>query len=77
MKVRPARAGSLESAMAEVCEVDSREALIDLLQQRGYPASDLNVTIAHYCHDDRIGWNTHLVCVDGHGALFADRKGFP
>lgn len=31
-----------------------------------------NVTCEHYAYDDRIEWNTFLICVNGNAALFAD-----
>lgn len=31
-----------------------------------------NVTVRPYGRDERIGWDTHLICIDGKAALFSD-----
>lgn len=56
---RPQR-GSLEEAMKEVVELTDVEALAEHLDV------DVDtITAAWYAWDDRIGWDTHIVCVDG------------
>jgi hypothetical protein len=75
MKIRPALSGlTLEEAMARVAVVSSREELLIYLQQHfdfWNPTAD-NVTIKPYGRDERVGWDLHLICVDGKAALFSD-----
>jgi len=60
--------------MAKVREVSSwSELMADLrLQYYFWEPTDENVTIHYYGRDERIGWDTHLVCVNGKAALFTD-----
>jgi hypothetical protein len=74
VKVRPAAGIELDEAMKRVVEVADRAALLRHLEEHyGFwkPTTD-NVTIEPYGFDERIGWNTHIVCVDGKAALFSD-----
>lgn len=75
MKVRPAGGGrTIDEAMALAHDVDSWDTLLKTVKVGFYfwdPTPD-NVTIEWYCYDERIGWDTHLVCVDGKAALFTD-----
>lgn len=60
--------------MAKGAVVANREELLAYLQQHfaSWSPTDGNVTIEPYGRDERIGWDTHLVCVDGKAALFSD-----
>jgi len=77
MKVRSAGSfHTLEEAMQTCVEVKSRASLIQYLKKQ-YPywhPTDANVTIEPYGQgiDERIGWHTHLICVNGNAALFSD-----
>lgn len=75
MKIRPAQSGlELEEAMSRVVEVADEATLLRYLEKHyGFwkPTRE-NVTIVPYERDERIGWDTHLVCVDGKAALFTD-----
>ncbi len=80
MKVRPA-AGmgmTIDEAMARVFEIKDRPGLIAYLKENFYwwGPTDTNVTIEHYGFDERIGWDTYLISVNGNAALFADRGDF-
>ncbi len=75
MKIRPASSFlSLDESMAHVTEVKDRAELVAFLREhwRRDEATEENVTIEPYQRDERIGWDTHLICVDGHAALFSD-----
>jgi hypothetical protein len=74
IKIRPAASSSLDDAMARVTEVKNFDQLLVYLQENYYfwcPTAQ-NVRTKHYMFDDRIGWNTWMVTVDGHAAVFAD-----
>lgn len=67
MKYRPQR-GGLKESMDEVVELeDSLSALAGYLG-----VSPETVHVTPYRYDDRIGWNTYLVTVDGQGVGFTD-----
>ena len=64
---RPNRS-SLEEAMAEVVEFDSLLSLFEYLEKRfqnSVSVSDLS--IKYYCYDDRIDWDTYMVCTNRFG----------
>jgi hypothetical protein len=70
MKYRPHRRLLIE-AMAEVAEFTDLDGLIEAMMRglswyrgEGQPTRD-NVTVEPYCFDGRIGWATHIVCVNG------------
>lgn len=83
MKFRPQR-GSLHDAMKEVVELPDRAALLDHLRRIHEPIADFvsapdireeSVRVEKYGHgiDERIGWDTHIVMIDGWGpAGFTD-----
>ena len=80
MKVRPA-AGlglTIDEAMMRVVEIPDRPALMAYLAEHFdfWHPTEANVTIRPYGYDARIGWDTHLICVDGKAALFADGPGW-
>lgn len=75
MKVRPAASSlPLDEAMDQVIEIRDKAALLEFLQEQYdfWKPTEQNVTVQPYGHDDRIGWDTHLICVDGKAALFSD-----
>lgn len=60
MKYRPQR-GGLKESMAEVIEIEPTiNALAVVLK---VPPSA--ITVEAYTYDDRIGWDTYLVCIEG------------
>lgn len=76
-KFRPHR-GSLEEAMTQVQEFASRADLIAYIKQELDPYSvephpleryDRITRIGPYTKDDRIGWDTHVVLVNGYGVF--------
>jgi hypothetical protein len=78
VKFRPARGlgMALEEALLLQGDVRSFEGLMHLLRA-GYDFWDPtpeNVSIVKYGEgiDERCGWDTHLVCIDGKAALFTD-----
>ncbi len=75
MKIRHASSFlGLDEAMNHVREVADFPELLGFLAQHYWfwkPTID-NVTIRPYGRDERIGWDTHLVCIDGKAALFSD-----
>lgn len=74
MKIRPAGGMSLAESMERVARVSDRAALVAYLAEHYafWGPTQENVSIEPYGFDDRIGWDTHLVCVDGKAALFTD-----
>ena len=74
MKVR--NAGSmqtLDESMESVREFSTYDDLIDYIKTEfDFWRPIKRITCAYYCYDTRIGWDTHLICVDGKAALFAD-----
>jgi hypothetical protein len=78
MKYRPHR-GSLDEAMAEAIDVNGLDELIAAMMrglENWYPKDGrptrANVTVEPYAYDERIKWNTHIVCVDGNAWGFTD-----
>ena len=75
MKIRPAASSlPIYEAMARVVEVHGRADLLAYLREHFdfWSPTDENVTIKPHGFDERIGWDTHLICVDGKAALFSD-----
>lgn len=67
MKYRSHR-GLLEDSMATVVEIEaSLFALADLLH-----VEPNRITVEPYCYDQRIDWDTYIVCVDGAPWGFTD-----
>jgi len=70
MKVREHR-GSLDDSMATVREVKDRAELLGIIQEQLKP---FEVSVTHeqihvepYCRDERTGWDTWLITIDGYG----------
>jgi hypothetical protein len=67
---RPHR-GSLADSMAEAHEVTSRQALVEEIiasfRRFGVNIPETDVIIEPYSYDARIGWDTWIVKVKGHG----------
>jgi hypothetical protein len=64
---RPQR-GSLAASMNEVRKFGSKGELIDFLQKENKRHDCKRISIEKYGEfDDRIGWNTHIVVIDGCG----------
>lgn len=75
MKIRPASSFmDLEESMKHVLEIADWAALIAFLEKEYVLwKPDSVVTIEKYGgFDKRIGWDTHLLCIDGRAALFTD-----
>lgn len=77
IRVRPAASGLLlAEALERTVVIETRAALIAYLQEHYdfWSPTEENVTVEKYGEgiDERCGWETHLVCVDGKAALFAD-----
>ena len=79
MKFREHR-GGLDESMATLVEVPDRAALLEYLRKLAEPwptfppISSETVHIEPYIWDSRIGWNTHIVTLDGYGVVgFTDR----
>lgn len=69
-KVREHR-GSLADAMETVFEVQDFAGLVDHMKQTLEPYGQMvkaeDVKVEHYTFDDRIGWDTYIVSIDGYG----------
>lgn len=75
MKVRPAASMlPLDEAMERVVEIPDKAALMAYLKEHYdfWHPNEQNVTVQPYGRDERIDWDTHLICVDGNAALFSD-----
>lgn len=75
MKVRPAASFlDLAEAMRQVAEIHDADALLAYLTEHYEfcTPTRVNVRMRHYGKDNRIGWDTWLVTLDGHAVLFAD-----
>lgn len=59
-------ADSMETAQP-VESVDDIRKIEDGLREFGYDLSVIDVK--PYCYDDRIGWDTYIVTVPGHGVI--------
>jgi hypothetical protein len=66
MKFRPQR-GGLEESMRETIEVADMKSLATHL---GVDVE--RIVVRHYGFDSRIGWDTHIVTIDGEGVGFTD-----
>lgn len=71
--------GGLDESMATVQEFDSKEALLNYLAANyGEYAKNIDfskTTIAPYGFDKRIGWDTHIVHLEGYGVFgFTDQQ---
>ena len=59
--------------MATVVEVADRAALVAYIAKALEPfdraITDEMVTVKQYCYDGRIGWDTHIVTVEGYGVF--------
>ena len=76
MKYRPQR-GSLAESMAEVVEIEPNLRALRLAVVEKYSGIlfwlDYNkIEVTPYCYDDRIGWRTHVVRIDGQAVGFTD-----
>lgn len=73
-KVREHR-GSLSNSMGTVFEVEDFNGLLDAISKSMFPIgspfgvklSPGRVHVEHYTYDDRIGWDTYIVSIDGYG----------
>jgi hypothetical protein len=77
MRARPACcSGGLGAALEHQVELHTRAELLAYLRAHydWMGPTDANVTIRKYGSgiDERIGWDTHLVSIDGKAALFSD-----
>jgi hypothetical protein len=77
VKARPAGGSlTLDEAMDRELEFHDKDALLAYLAERFdfWHPTEQNVTIEPYTADidERCGWRTHLLCIDGKAALFTD-----
>lgn len=71
---RPHRA-LLADAMKEVVEVFHKSDLVNYLNKKNKFGPDIlveNLTIKHYCYDERIQWDTFIVCDQGNAIGFTN-----
>lgn len=62
--------GSLEESMATCREVNGLFDLVEILTASGIGPG--KIEIKPYGRDDRIGWDTHMVTVDGNAVGFTN-----
>lgn len=79
MKFREHR-GSLADSMATCIELLDKAALVAHCQRLLKPYNKSfepeQLRVAPYCRDDRTGWDTHIVTIDGYGVMgFTDGSG--
>lgn len=73
IRYRPHR-GSLAAAMEEQQEFSTADKLLDFLQSEYYdwvrkPLHAKDIKVEKYCYDKRIGWDTHILSVEGYGVI--------
>jgi len=77
MKVREHR-GGLAEAMGTMVEIEpTMSALLQSMREsfKGWPinVTEENVHVEPYGFDDRIGWDTYIITIDGYGVYgFSD-----
>lgn len=61
-------------SLDQCVELADGAALMEHLRKHYYfwSPTPQNVTIEPYCFDERIGWDTYLVCIGGKAAMFTD-----
>lgn len=76
---RPQR-GSLADAMKEVKEFTTVKGMFDYIVKQWTNACDRapfgvdDLSIRYYCYDDRIDWETYLICTD---RMFKEKYDYP
>lgn len=74
MKYRPHK-GSLDESMSMVQEFSGINELLSIIKHEldtfdhKLTISESSVKIEPYTPDERIGWNTHIVTLDGYGVI--------
>lgn len=69
MKFRPHRE-LLDDAMKEVVEFNNKEELSSILNDKYNSVDTSNFKVESYGgYDERIGWDTHIVTLEGYGVL--------
>lgn len=72
MRFREHRGGLAESMATEV-ELAGRDALVvhvrALLELWGICVRDCAVHVEPYAYDERVGWDTYIVTLDGYGVV--------
>lgn len=61
--------GSLVDSMRTVKEMSNFSELENYIQNIH---GEGEITVKEYCYDERIKWNTHIVCLDGTPVGFTD-----
>lgn len=66
--------GGLAESMETVVTVADKAALCNQVRAaRGYPAfEDGQIAVSPYCYDARIGWDTHIVTLEGNAIGYTD-----
>jgi len=63
--------GGLAESMATVQPVRDREHLVEIIRESlgpfAFRVEPEHVTVTPYVRDSRIGWDTHLICIEGYG----------
>jgi hypothetical protein len=63
--------GSLIESMATVRPVRDREQLLEIIRESlslfGVFIKPEQITVTPYVPDARVGWDTHLICIEGYG----------
>lgn len=62
--------GDLVASMATETEVASLASVIEALSAEGWPPG--KIEIKPYAYDARIGWDSHIVTLDGAAVGFTD-----
>lgn len=64
---RPQR-GTLDEAMEEVKQFDTINEMLDyLVADYNHAFSKSDIYISYYCYDERIDWDTYIVCIGRYG----------
>lgn len=64
--------GTLSDSMTTMVDVIDLSDLLTIVQGLFPAASHSNITVAEYCYDERVGWDTHIICIDCEAIGFTD-----
>lgn len=65
--------GSLEDSMKTVIEINTMVELVNAINKEFvYDIKETQITFSYASYDNRIGWDTYYVCVDGNAIGMSD-----
>lgn len=61
--------GSLEDSLKTTVELKDGRALLEYATGKLGPFPPKSLRVKHYCFDERVGWDTHIVMIKGYGVF--------